>query len=445
MTLTQIAIVVCLLAFIAVGHFFKKRKVDSIESYTLNEGKLGWFSISAGISMTFAGGAAILNMASLGYTFKWYTLVDPVALIIGICVVVLLFDKYRKGKGITIASLLSGEHVKLNIVIGCITSFVFILIIAAQFVALSKLISPYFPDVNPLLITFILSTLVFSYVYVGGFSSVTRTDILQLVFVWLFLIFPVAYFAITNEIAGSEKIDYSHRFMDMPINYIILFSIPIVFIPLSQDINIRAKSSKSRNNGILGFIVGALLYMLVVIAASYIGIYLGESNIVLEDPETAYAVFFQNIFSGYAFIGVVAAVAAIVSTLDSYALNGVTSFSKDILSHSKYFKAMKTATLIKVSGVIIYVAALSIALFFNQILGLVLTALLTYISVLLPAAIAKWLGIHDTHVFSFLVIMISLIVAMELFQVSIEPKAVIYPVIGLLIMSVFYVYQRASK
>ena len=445
MSLTQIVIVVCLLAFITVGHILKKRKIDTIESYTLNEGGLGWFPISAGISMTFAGGAAILNMASLGYTFKWYTLVDPAALFVGICIVVALFEKYKQGRGITIASLISGDDVKLNIVIGCITSFVFILIIAAQFVALSKLVSPYFSNINPLLLTFVLSTLIFSYVYFGGFSSVTRTDVLQLVFVWLFLILPIAYFAITNDAVGSAEINDSHDFMAMPLNYIILFSIPVVFIPLSQDINIRAKSSKNIKNGIIGFLTGAVLYMLVVIASSYIGIHLGENNIVLDDPETAYAVFFQTVFPDFSFIGIVAALAAIVSTLDSYALNGVTSVSNDILSRHKSFNGLKKTSLIKIGGVIVYVAALSIALFFNQILALILTALLTYISVLLPAAIAKGVGVNDKYVFNSLVIIIALVVVLEVFRVDISPKAVIYPLAGSLIMSVFYIYQRIVK
>jgi Na+/proline symporter len=151
-------------------------------------GKLSWFTIACGISMTYAGGAAILTTASIGYSFKWYSLIDPISLIIGLFIAVLLFNHYRDNKGTTISELLSSDYKGLNVLTGVVSSFTFILIVAAQFVALSKLLAPYFPSVNPLLITFVVSTGIFSYVFFGGFNSVTKTDILQYILITLFLV-----------------------------------------------------------------------------------------------------------------------------------------------------------------------------------------------------------------------------------------------------------------
>ncbi len=442
MTLDQIFIIISIIVFLIVGHFFKNRKINSIKEYTIHEGKLNWFPIAAGISMTFAGGAAILNMASLGYTFKWYTLIDPIALVLGILIAVLLFDKYRKDNGITISNLFSGNYKKLNVLIGIITSFVFILIVAAQFVALSKLVSPYFPNINPLIITLILSTAIFSYVFWGGFSSVTRTDILQLLFIGFFLILPVLYFILSNNNIFSNSSNNKHQFISMPLNYIILFSIPILFIPLSQDVNIRVKSSKNKQNGVLGLVTGAGLYFSIVLVASYIGIYLGKSGVVLDDPETAYTVFFQTKFSNIGFLGIVAALAAIVSSLDSYTLNGITSVSNDILSESSLLKGKKHNSLINIAGAIVYVSSLSIALFFNEILVLILTALLMYISVLLPVAFGKWIKLKDKLIFMSSIFIVLFIVIVELLKFEIAPKAVIYPLSGLGLILAFFITSK---
>ena len=445
MTTDQIFIIISIIVFLLVGHFFKKRKTNSIKEFTIHEGKLNWFPIAAGISMTFAGGAAVLNTASLGYTFKWYTLVDPFALVLGILIVILFFNRYRDDKGVTISNLLSGNYKNLNILIGVITSFVFILIVSAQFVALSKLVSPYFQNINPLIITLVLSTAIFSYVFLGGFTSVTKTDILQLIFIGFFLIMPVLIFILTKDFSEVKISESKHQFLSMPINYIILFSIPILFIPLSQDINIRVKSAKNMRNGKLGLLVGAAIYFLIVLIASYIGIYLGENGILLDDPEAAYTIFFQTKFANFGFLGIIAALAAIVSSLDSYTLNGITSVSNDILSEIPFLKRAQHTTIINIAGIVVYIISLGIALFFNEILVLVLTALLIYISVLFPIAFAKKLKVKNNLIFLSSLLIILFIIFIEILKVEIEPKAVIYPTVGLLIMSIFYIYQRVNK
>ena len=210
----------------------------SYSQFTMSKNKLGWFIIATGISMTFVGGAAILTTASIGYTFKWYALIDPVALLSGLFIVLIFYKVYKKDNGITISDLLSSNYKELTILIGVVTSLTFVLIVAANFVALSKLLVPYFPSIHPPLITFVVSTLIFSYVFWGGFNSVTRTDVLQYILIIIMLIVPILIFIVGNyNNLVAPKI--SHEFSTMPVDYIILFSIPILFIPLSQDINLR--------------------------------------------------------------------------------------------------------------------------------------------------------------------------------------------------------------
>lgn len=435
--LDQIFIIISIAAFIAVGLYFKRGESKTIAEFTIQKDQLGWFQIASGISMTFAGGAALLNMASIGYTYKWYTLVDPTALFVGILITILLFKKFRNNKGITIAKLLSGSDRKLSFLVGMITSFVFILILAAQFVALSKLLSPYFPSINPLIITTILSTAIFSYVFWGGFSSVTKTDVLQLIFIGSFLIIPVLYFFIfvTPESREILSEGYKHEFLRMPLNLIVLFSIPIIFTPLSQDINIRVKSARDSLQGKLGLFAGACFYLSIILVSSYLGINIAESGVELNDPELSYSTFFKNHFPSIGFIGVIAALAAIISSLDSYSLNGITSIAQDLLSEIKILKNKGHNYLINIASIIVFTLSLVIALFFNEILVLVLTALLIYIAILLPIAIGKWFRISDTSIFIISVFLLVFIGFVEIFGLSIEPKAIIYPLTGLCLVS----------
>ena len=93
MRLTQIVILASLLVFVIVGLIVKRSDRSSYSKFTMDRGQLGWFTIATGISMTFAGGAAILTTASVGYIFKWYSLVDPISIMIGILIVLFIYRK----------------------------------------------------------------------------------------------------------------------------------------------------------------------------------------------------------------------------------------------------------------------------------------------------------------------------------------------------------------
>ncbi|MDI9312868.1 MAG: hypothetical protein QM535_21840, partial [Limnohabitans sp.] len=108
----QILIIISITLFLIVGFLAKNRRAKTIVSFSTSRNSLNWFVTSAGVSMTFVGGAALINMATLGYSFGWYTLVDPIALTIGILISVFFIRKYRNDKGVTISQLLSSENKK---------------------------------------------------------------------------------------------------------------------------------------------------------------------------------------------------------------------------------------------------------------------------------------------------------------------------------------------
>lgn len=439
----QIIITIAIISFLIIGFLIKKKQITTIGAFTMNRDKLGWFPIAAGISMTYAGGAALLNMASLGMTYKWQGMVDPIGFTIGIFIVIFFINKYRDDKGVTISDLLSGNDKKMSLLIGSISTLVFTLILASQFVALSKLLIPFFPNVNFAVLTIIPSSLIFSYVFFGGFGSVTKTDILQFVFIVSFLILPIIYFAGNNQLNNPiSEVEYSN----MPLNLMILLGISLIFLPISQDINIRAKSARTKKQAIVGFLIGALIYTAIIASATYIGVFLSENGITIKDNEQAYPLFFKQYFPKFGIIAILAALAAIISTMDSYSLNSITALSNDILGKVKRFEKVPQNKLVKLAGLIIFILSISIAVWFNEILSLILTAILIYISTLLPIAFARKLKIPDSSIFLVSIALIVVIATIEISKFSINLKAVVYPLIGIgLVSTAFLFHQIKSK
>jgi Na+/panthothenate symporter len=439
----QLLIIIAVVLFLAVGFMVKNRKATSIEEFSARRNRLSWFVTAAGVSMTFVGGAALLNSASLGYSYKWYTLVDPVAFMTGIIISVLFVRNYRNDTGLTISQLLSGINKKLSLYIGIITSVIFLLVISAQFVAFSKLLAPYFPNVNPALLMIIPSWIILLYVLAGGFAAVTNTDVLQLFFIFIFLLIPVGYYLVTTQ-PSTSYVAGKTIFAPMPAELMIYFCIYGLFIPVSQDINIRAKSAKDVRHARIGFICGGIFYSLIIIACSYIGITLAEHGVKVDDTEHTFPTFFKNFYPTFGIFPILAGMAAIWSTLDTYLVNCITSVAQDILKKSNYFKKREDRKLIIIAGIIIFLIAISISLYYDQVLSLILFALLVYISVLIPIAIGKKIKMKDDIIFIVSLVTVIIILLFEVQKIKVSPKAIIYPVSAVFLMLAGRLYQNIA-
>lgn len=428
----QISVILAVVSFLIAGLIAKKRNSKTIEGFSTNKNSLSWFVTSAGVSMTFVGGAALINMASLGYSFGWDTLIDPFAMFTGVLIACFFVKKYRSDKGVTMSELLSSNYKPLSIYIGLISTLIFLLICSAQFVAFAKLLSPYFTEIHPTILVIIPSAIILLYVFIGGFSAVTNTDVLQLFFILIFLLIPVSYFIVTfpTPIVNSDFKGFS----SMPLDLMVLLCISILYIPTSQDMNIRAKSAKSDKIAKIGFLGGAIFYCMVVIACCYMGITLAKYGIKLEDTEQAFAQFFKQFYPSISIFAIIAGMAAIWSTLDTYLVNGITSISQDLLKKNDSLAKLEDRKLIIISGILVFVTSMLFGLYFQQVLSLILTALLIYISVIIPIAFARKLDMEDKSIFIISIISIFFIVLIELLKVNIPWKALFYPVIASLLM-----------
>jgi Na+/proline symporter len=268
----------------------------------------------------------------------------------------------------------------------------------------------------------------------GGFAAVTKTDILQLLMLFIFLVVPVGYYLLIDHYPLPAQYPKEAAFAPMPVELMVYFFIYALFIPLSQDINIRAKSAKNIKHARAGIIFGGIFYSLIIISCSYIGITLARHGIKMTDNEQAFPTFFKNFYPAFGIFPILAGMAAIWSTLDTYLVNCITSVAEDILKKSSYFKKWQDRKLIITAGIIIFFIATIISLYFNQVLYLILTALLVYISVLMPIAVGKKIKMNDNTIFFVSIITATAIIICEVLKIEVSPKAVIYPATSVFIM-----------
>ena len=428
----QIIIIAVMALFLIIGLLEKRKKIDTMDEYSLNRQELGWFPIMAGVSMTYAGGGTLVAQSSMSYQYGWQGMVDGISVFLGGLIVLFFIDKYRKDKGITMANFLSSNHQGLSTFIGFVTTIFYTIILASQFLALSKVLGGYFPNIESSLLIVFPSLLIFSYVFFGGFSSVTKTDVLQLIFVVSFYILPVLYLWIGSEIE-IERMS-SSSFEPMPLNIVGSFLLMTMLFPFSQDVNIRAKSAKSKKHAIVGIGLGIVLYVIISFISVSIGVILAKDGIALNDSEGALSLFFSHYYPTVGIFAILAILAAIISTLDSMALNAITSLSNDILLKTSLFKKSSSTKLINMSGIIIFLVAISIALFFNQVLDLILMGIVLYVAVIAPIALGKRLNISDDSLLISSILSVVLIVSIEMVGDMVELKAFVYPLMGIVLM-----------
>ncbi|MBK9166486.1 MAG: hypothetical protein IPM24_03360 [Bryobacterales bacterium] len=150
---------------------------------------MGAFRIAAGLAMSFVGGAATITMSGIGYSNGWWGLIDPLAVLLGGMLAVAVLSRTRIPDSTQgIARFFSGGDSKLSIVYAVASVFVYLLLAAAQIVALSKLFEPYLPFAS--VFSGVCYLLVVTYIRLGGLASVTRTDLAQLLIILALFVAP---------------------------------------------------------------------------------------------------------------------------------------------------------------------------------------------------------------------------------------------------------------
>ncbi len=427
MSATSVVVIAAYLVFIGIP-YLRRLKISERHygAFAVGRHNYNWFWILCGLSATYVGGAAVLNLPSLGYTYGWYGLADvlPTSIALLISAVVLAPLSQRKN-ALSLGTFLRGRSGIVVFTVGLLSGVVYTLITAAQIVALTTALHPYVPIEKSILAT--ISTIgVLAYIYIGGYESVTFTDVIQFLCMIFMYFIPVGLLAILykTEVQVAPIVT-----TPMAPDLIVLLGIPLLFVPVSQDLHIRLHSARSLNDSRYGTLLAGVAYLLFGIISVGIGVLLAKHGVYLASPDDAVPEFLRITFGGMSFIPTIAILAVILSTLDSmiFAASAAIGYEVwDTLFHRNEDEDSHSA---QRASIIISAIALFIALQAPRILALILPALVIYIAVLLPLLLAFVLKVDERKAAITALITLVVVAVLEAFSISIPYRVFVYTAI----------------
>lgn len=281
MSLTSIILVGCFLLFVLLPYiFYRRRSLSNPEEFAVGARNYGWFGITSGLSATFVGGAALLNLPSIGYTYRWYALADviPTAAALFLSALVIA-PVIRRVKAVSLGTYLRSSGTLVAGVSGILSLVVYTLISGAQILALTRLLSEHIPLATELIAIF-CAGFVGAYILYNGYRAVTLTDRLQFIVMLVFFLGIIGIAVLFTGPANTQHAEVPAK--QMPLDMILLLGTTLLFVPVSQDVHVRIHSAKSLSHAIGGCIGAGVAYLAFGITAVYMGVHAAKSGLANE-------------------------------------------------------------------------------------------------------------------------------------------------------------------
>ena len=377
-----ILIVVYFIAVLLIGWRISRNEDD--EGFLIGNRQVNTTSLNATVSANLTGGSALA--AYVAFLYLWG--ISAFWIFIGVAIGILAFIPFaikikKEGdlKGYyTMLDFLNEKFGKKNTIISAgLLMVMFITIILAEMIIGGKVFAlvtglPYWLSV------IISSVVILFYVYLGGVKSDIRTDLFQYLMFFLLLIIGFMLFQKT-------PIDMSQLNIlsigAVQIVGLIIMGIFIIFV--SADVWQRAYSAKDVKTLKRGFTYAALSYLLMGIVISIIGLII-KSNFPAINPNDAMIYGFRQLPAGLLGIGLIAILAATMSTIDTGLIVGSLFISRDILSR---YKQVSREELIRLTRIFIVGLSLltTILAMFTDNLVFVIYNMFNFALILAPAVI----------------------------------------------------------
>ena len=429
----------CFLALILSPYLlrrFARQRTHTYGAFAVGERNFGWFRITAGLSATFVGGSAVINVAGLGYTYGWAGLTDAVAISSALVLsAILVVPRLFHQRNISLGGSLHVSGRLVNAATGLLSTVVYTLITAAQIVALIKVAQPFFP-VHPAVLALVATLGIAAYVIYGGYNSVTVTDVIQ------FTIVSTCYFAIvaltllagTPATPGTGTTAAAIAARPMPLDLLLLLVVPFLFVPVSQDLHIRVNGARSQRDARIGVLLAGAVYLLFGAISVNVGRSVADAGVILATPDDAVATFLGLHFGTYAIIPTFAVLCVVVSSLDSVLFASASSLAYDFWDRltGRTVAHEKDSAHPRIATVIVLGVALLIALQAPHVLDLILSAIVIYVSVLLPMLVGRMLGRQARALGILAFIALAAVIVLEIAEHELPFRVFIYTLAHLL-------------
>ena len=431
---------------IIIGCLLSKSK--DTEDFLIANRKLGLFESIMTINGTFIG--AITLLVYTAYVFEFG--ISAIWIFIGYCIGFFIFSifgvylkKYSEGKNFyTITDYFKdrfGKKVAL-FVISIITIFYFGTL-SAQFIGggfvLSKLTGIGF-EYSAIIMCLVIVT----YLIVGGFKSVVKTDIFQFIFL------VVAIVVLAFSIKGGITIPVEHfNIFNAGIGNIFAFLLLGVFGPFAtQDFWQRIYAMKDVKTVKRSFVISGFIVLFISIFLTYIGL-VTRSLFPTIAKESAGLTGFTELVPPF-LVGFVAIAffAAIISTIDTFLFLIAVNVTHDFIDIRKT-DPKKTIFYTRIAILVVGASALFLALIYNDIVNV--TIIFKSIGIVIaPIVLIIWFTKGDDFsIIVTIIITISLVFGITIINLKanvIDPKLVIYSIFtSFIVYSITSIARKALK
>jgi len=380
-TLDFILIFIYFIILLLIGYFTSKKQKS--EDYLIAERKLNSWSTMMTMNASKTGSIVITFVALVylwGFSAIWYFIGVIVGVFLFIPFALKLKDK-EKGTYYTLADYFKYNYGKIPAVLASIISIFLMVGLAIINIIAGTKIFVFFTGWSFWLCSIIMVSIIFIYLFYGGFRAVVKTDILQysamLLIIFLILI---SIFKGTN--IGVLELNF---FTTTIITVVGFFIVGIMFPFASPDMWQRVYSAKGKKELRNGLLLSNLFYFIFALLLTFLALVV-KMNYPLVNPDLALIYGFVNLLPvGLVGLSMVLLFSAIMSSVDTYLFTGASAVIQD------FFKVNKKdiINLIKTSLFIIALICTGIAILIQD---LVISSYIiaSFYSVIAIPTIASW-------------------------------------------------------
>ncbi len=363
---------ITLALYLIVGVFPSSR--TGREYFLISNRNLKGIPNGFSIAASKIGGGLLVTYSTFFFVFGWSAFFYFVGIIIGY----LIFYKFAKNlltesktqSYYTLADYFSHRYGnKVGVVIGVLTTISVFGWILTNLVAGGVLLAE-MSGLSSFFTTFSLAIVIGTYLFIGGFNSVVKTDFIQ--YAALLIIAIVFCFVLYNGV----QIDPQIKVDNIPIGKIIGFILLGIFFPMgSAELWQRVYASNSPKDLKRSILIASFSYILLGTVVSLICIAITNANILVGKPDaTKLAIgvkeLTQSIHPALPIIWLIAYLSAIISSADTFVYTTASSIVQDIVEKSNKSQITNTIKNIRITIILLLMSGLIISLVYPNIVGL---------------------------------------------------------------------------
>jgi solute:Na+ symporter, SSS family len=374
-TTEYLILVVIVFAIYLITGIFPFSKLNR-ENFLISGRKLGGISNGFSIAASKIGGGLLVTYSTLFFAFGWSAIFYFAGIIIGYLFFYLfafkLVNESKENNYYTVADYFSNKFGnKVGLVIGVLTTCSVLGWIFTNLAAGGIILSN-ITDISPIFTTITLALVIGLYLYVGGFSSVIKTDIIQ--YIALLTIASIFVLVLYTTDFQTHDIQVSSVPIGLNIGFVFL---GILFPMGSGELWQRIYSSRNTKEFKKSLVIASVSYVVLGIFLSIIcfrilavvpSSLLSVKNELKLTLGVEYLV--KNIHPILPFVWLVAYLSAIISTADTFVFTTASSIVQDLLQKSGRIKAEQVVSVIKLSIIVLLILGVIVAYFFPDVVSL---------------------------------------------------------------------------